>query len=84
MAPGQLEAEESGLYTLGKYAAYARHCGHHSLAKELQSRYGDLEDFKSGRRQHDLQKYDYVRLPCGRVEDALVDFLEEVKAEDAK
>ena len=84
VAPDQVKAEESTAYKLGKLTAYARYCGHHSLAKELKSRYGDLEDFKSGRRQHDLQKYDYVRLPCGKVEDILENFLEEVKASEAK
>ncbi len=84
LSPSQTQAEDSGLYTLGKYTAYARHCGHHSLAKELQSRYGDLEDFKTGQRRNDLQMYDSVRLACGKLEDVLEDFLEKVRAEGAK
>lgn len=84
LSPGQVEAEDSGLYTLGKYTAFARHCGHHDLAMELQSRYGDLEEFKTGRRKNDLQKYDRVRLACGKLEDVLEDFLEKERAEDAK
>lgn len=84
LSPGQAAAEDSTLYTLGKYTAYARHCGHHGLAMELQSRYGDQEDFKIGRRRNDLQKYDSVSLACGRLEDILVDFLEKERAKEAK
>ncbi len=84
MGPEQAAAEESGLFTLGKYTAYARHCGYHELSMELHSRYGDYDDFKEGRRKNDLQMYDYVRLPCGRLEDFLVDFLEKQRAKEAK
>lgn len=45
--PGQVEAEESNLYKIGRAAAYASHCGHRDLVTELQSRYGDYEDFKT-------------------------------------
>ena len=84
LAPTAVEAEESTAYKLGKMTAYARYCGHHDLAKELKSRYGSLEDFKTARRRHDLQKYDYVRLPCGKVEDVLEGFLQKVKAREAQ
>lgn len=84
LVPASLQAEDSTAYTLGKYTAYARHCGYHDLATELKSRYGSLEDFKAGRRKHDLQQYDRVRLACGKVEDALEDFLQRVKAAEAK
>lgn len=84
LAPTAVEAEESTAYTLGKYTAYARHCGFHELAMELKSRYGSLEDFKAGRRKNDLQQYDRVRLACGKVEKALEDFLQRVKAAEAK
>ncbi|WP_282610255.1 hypothetical protein [Pelagibius sp. Alg239-R121] len=84
IAPASLEAEESTLYTLGKYTAFARHCGHHDLVNELQSRYGSLEEFKTGRHKNDLQKYDRVRLPCGKLENVLENFLVEVRSKEAK
>ena len=84
LSPAEVRAEESGLYKLGRAAAYARHCGHHDLVAELQSRYGSLEDFKTGRRKNDLQQYDRVRLACGKLEDNINEFLEKVKASEAK
>lgn len=82
--PGQLRAEESNLYKIGRAAAYASHCGHRDLVSELQARYGDYRDFRTGRRKNDLQKYDRVRLACGDLKKNLEEFLENERARDAE
>ena len=83
--PAVLKAEESGYYKLGRVTAYASHCGYSSLAKEMRQRYGGVQDFKTGLRENDLSSHDYVwGLPCGKVERSLEEFLEKVKAAEAK
>jgi hypothetical protein len=83
LSPAQAE-ERSLMYTLGKYTAYASHCGLRNFVTELHGRYGSVEDFKIGRRQNDLQKYDRVKLACGKLEQTLEGFLEKVRAAEAK
>ncbi|TQV72479.1 hypothetical protein [Denitrobaculum tricleocarpae] len=84
LSPNHVQAEESNLYKIGRAAAYASHCGHRDLVSELQARYGDYRDFRTGRRKNDLQKYDRVRLACGDLKKNLEEFLEEVRALEAQ
>ncbi len=83
VTPGQLQAEESNLYKIGRAAAYASHCGHRDLVSELQARYGDYRDFRTGRQKNDLQRYDRVRLACGDLKKNLEEFLKKERANDA-
>lgn len=85
--PAVLKAEEekSLLYKLGHATSYASHCGHNSIARELRQRYGGEKDFKLGQRDNDLSGYDRVwGLACGELERDLENFLERVKAAEAK
>ena len=84
LIPGQVKAEESNLYKIGRATAYASHCGRRDLVSELQARYGDYQDFKTGRRQNDLQKYDRVRLARGDLKKNLEAFVEEVRTLEAQ
>lgn len=85
VSPGEVAAEKSGLYNLGHASAQASHCGYHSIVVELRNRYGDYADFKKGRKENDLSKYDNVwGLACGKLERNLEEFLEEERAREAK
>ena len=84
VSSGRAAAEESTLYKLGRATAYASHCGHRDLVTELQARYGDYRDFRVGRQKNDLQRYDYVRLACGKLKSDLEDYLKKERARIAR
>ena len=86
LVPASVEAAEKSLsYNLGHATAQARHCGFHSIARELRQRYGGEKDYKAGLKENDLSKYDNVwGLACGKLERTLEDILERVKAAEAK
>ena len=86
LVPAAVEAEEKSIYyRLGHASAQASHCGYHKMVVELRNRYGDFEDFKKGRKENDLSKYDSVwGLACGKLERNLEDFLTKVKARESQ
>ena len=69
-----LQAEEKDVfYQLGNLSVYADHCGYHKDSQWLRTTFGEYVEFMKGRKEtkQSLAFADRVRMPCGKVKEAV-------------
>lgn len=79
VSPSRAE-ETSTLYNLGKAAAFARYCGHNTLAQDARGYFGGYRDFKKGLDQNLLPESYIWDVDCDELEERLTTYFKEMKA----